>query len=30
MAGAASIAGAVEGFVKEVKAGTYPGAEHSL
>ena len=30
MAGAISIAGAVEAFVKEVKAGTYPGAEHSF
>jgi len=30
MAGATSIAGAVEAFVKEVKAGTYPGAEHGF
>jgi 3-methyl-2-oxobutanoate hydroxymethyltransferase len=30
MAGAASISAAVENFVKEVKAGTYPGPEHSF
>lgn len=30
MTGAASIAAAVEAFVREVKAGTYPGAEHSF
>lgn len=30
MNGAPSIAGAIEAFVKEVKAGTFPGAEHSI
>lgn len=30
MNGAPSIAGAIEAFVKEVKAGTFPGAEHSF
>ena len=28
--GAGSIQGAIEGYVKEVKAGTYPGPEHSF
>ena len=28
--GAGSIQGAIEAYVKEVKAGTYPGAEHSF
>jgi ketopantoate hydroxymethyltransferase len=30
MDGAPSIAGAIERFVKEVKAGTFPAAEHSF
>jgi 3-methyl-2-oxobutanoate hydroxymethyltransferase len=30
MQGAASIQEAIAGFVKEVKAGTFPGAEHSF
>lgn len=28
--GAGSIQGAIEAYVKEVKAGTYPGPEHSF
>lgn len=30
MQGAASISAAIENYVKEVKAGTFPGAEHSF
>jgi 3-methyl-2-oxobutanoate hydroxymethyltransferase len=30
MSGAASIQAAIEGYVREVKAGTFPGSEHSF